>query len=145
MAKPAVKIKNLRAKLRFIVVGAVNTVIDFGIFNILWKLVGLPVLVSNTISTGCAMVFSFFANKKFTFKSTSTDYRREVILFFIFTIVGIWLIQNLVIKGILLILPAGWPVALSRNLAKILATLVSLIWNYITYDRIVFKKKSTEN
>ena len=76
---------------RFIIVGVVNTVIDFIILNVL-SLIGVPKIAANTASTGVSMLFSFFMNKKWTFSSSSKNYLREIILFFVFTLFGLWVI-----------------------------------------------------
>ncbi|MDR1969876.1 MAG: GtrA family protein [Candidatus Nomurabacteria bacterium] len=129
-------------KFRFVVVGGTNTVIDFGILNVL-VLSGLPSIVANTISTGTAMTFSFFMNKKWTFTSKSKDYAREVVLFLLFTLFGLWIIQNGVLWLTLKFVPNfGLPKWIFLNCAKIVASVPSLIWNYLTYSRFVFKKKS---
>lgn len=128
--------------LRFVLVGIFNTGLDFALMN-LFKLVGLPLLAANTLSTGIAMVCSFFLNKKWTFRHAGDNYVREVILFFVFTIIGIWVIQNGVIAIIEALLPSklGLPDWLFNNGVKLIASLPSLTWNYLTYDRFVFTKK----
>lgn len=131
---------NLGTKLRFGTVGAANTAIDFGLLFVLRSL-GLPIIPANIISTTAAFCFSFFANKKYTFKS-SGNVKRELILFVTVTLFGLWVLQNIVIQLVLL-----WPLGTTTipsetNLliAKVIATLVSLIWNYMMYSRVVFKK-----
>ena len=125
--------------LRFVIVGVINTIIDFGIMNIL-KLAGLSTITANTISTGIAMMCSFFLNKKYTFRNAGNNYVREVILFFIFTMIGIWGIQNGAIYLITKYLPNfGLGDQLFANVAKLLASVFSLTWNYLTYNRFVFK------
>ena len=124
--------------LRFVIVGVANTVLDFGLMNI-FKLIGLNIYVANTLSTGSAMVFSFFMNKKWTFRNAGQNYLRQVILFFIFTMIGIWVIQNGFIWLIQTFVPHfGLPDVLFDNAAKLMASAPSLIWNYITYNNIVF-------
>lgn len=134
--------KNKRKIGRFALVGGINTLLDFGILLILTS-VGLPKVAANTCSTGIAFIFSFFANKKFTFQSKNTDVRREVILFITVTLFGLWGLQNLIIwlvTPLLLTLLHHEQSALL--LAKLVATGVSLVWNYIMYDRVVFKGAS---
>lgn len=143
-----VKLAEMRNKrpLRFVAVGAANTIIDFGILNILLPF-GIPKLVANTISMTCALVFSFFANKKYTFRSKdSSKLRREMILFLAFTLFGLYVIQN----GFLWVItnyfyPSGVNEQLFTNIAKVTASVPSLIWNYTTYARFVFKNKEVEN
>lgn len=125
--------------LRFIIVGGINTVIDFGLMNLL-RLMGLPTITANTISTGVAMICSFFLNKKYTFRDAGDNYARQVVLFFICTMIGIWGIQNCGIYLITTYLPHfGLSDQLFVNVAKAGASILSLTWNYLTYQRIVFR------
>lgn len=132
--------KNKRQLLRFGVVGGINTALDFGLLFV-FKAFGLPIGFANILSTGIAFVFSFFANKKYTFKTSGTNVVREMILFVIVTLFGLWVLQTAVIQ---LTLP--WLTGFIKQqelallVAKLLATVVSLIWNYLLYSRIVFKK-----
>lgn len=127
--------------LRFVIIGVSNTIVDFLLMNLL-KFAGLPLLTSNTISTGTAMAYSFFMNKKWTFRNSGSNYAREVVLFFVFTIIGIWVIQNGFIWLITTYLPHfGLSDFIFNNLAKLIASVPSLTWNYLTYDRFVFSSK----
>lgn len=133
--------KNKRQIARFGLVGGVNTAIDFSILFLL-KAAGLPVVTANIISTTIAFCFSFVANKKFTFKTTSTNIRRELLLFVLVTLFGLWVLQSLVIYGVQLAISSSG-LAISENAvlfaAKIIATIVSLIWNYLLYSTVVFR------
>lgn len=122
------------------VVGCANTALDFGLLYLLTT-AGLPVGVANIISTTTAFIFSFFANKKYAFKTVGTDIRREMILFVIVTLFGLWVLQTLVI-GFCLPLFSGALGSHSLGLlfSKLAATVVSMTWNYVTYSRLVFKK-----
>ena len=127
--------------LRFIVVGVSNTVLDFTLMNLL-SLAGLNLIIANTISTGIAMIYSFLMNKKWTFRNAGQDYLRQVILFFIFTAIGIWVIQNGLIILAQHYLPRfGLSNQVFNNLAKLVASVFSLTWNYLTYNRFVFTDK----
>ena len=129
-------------KLRFALVGGVNTVIDFGILFFLVS-IGLDKIPSNFISTSVAFIFSFFANKTFTFKSTGGNAKREFILFIVVTIFGLWVLQPIIISLVSFTLtPLTVADAAVLFVAKLAATLVSLVWNYIMYSRFVFNKKN---
>ena len=132
-------IANNRGKLlRFALVGGINTAIDIGLLFGLTAL-GVPKLAANTISTGTAFIFSFFANKSYTFR-TQGNMRRQLVLFVIITLAGLWGLQNAVIFCISPILTSvihTEPLVLL--LAKIIATGASLVWNYCLYDRVVFR------
>ena len=136
-----VPLKN-SAPLRFGIVGSINTALDFGLLFIL-KSLGLPVITANILSSTCAFGFSFLANKKYTFKAKGGDVRREILLFIIVTLFGLWVLQSIVIQVILwLFTPAQGHESLLLVIAKLLATVVSLTWNYLLYSKVVFKQKN---
>ncbi len=133
-------IKNKTQKTRFIAVGGINTLLDFGILFLL-KSLGLPAISANIVSTSAAFCFSFFANKKYTFKTNSTNIKREIVLFFVITLFGLWVLQTIVINIISYLLSGlHIPDATVLFIAKLCATIVSLTWNYIMYSRVVFRK-----
>jgi putative flippase GtrA len=134
-----VTIQNKQQKLRFLAVGGFNTLLDFGLLFIL-KTLGLPVITANILSTTIAFCFSFFANKKYTFKTTDTNIRREITLFIVVTLFGLWVLQTIVIKYVSYVLtPYGLPSDMILLIAKLIATAVTMAWNYILYSRFVFK------
>lgn len=131
--------------IRFVLVGISNTVLDFVVLNVL-LFCGINILFANTISTGIAMLYSFFMNKKWTFRNAGNNYIREVILFFIFTIIGIWIIQNGCIYLLNMVIPdLGLPEVIYNNAIKLAASIPSLTWNYLTYNRFVFTNNKKES
>ena len=137
---PIVVLKNNPQLLRFGIVGGANTALDFGLLFV-FKFIGIPIEIANIMSTGLAFIFSFFANKKYTFKTTNTNVIREMILFVIITLTGLWGLQTLIIAlthNPLTQLMGNTDVALL--VAKLLATVASLTWNYLFYSKLVFKK-----
>jgi len=133
-------VKKHAEKIRFGIVGVANTSLDF---IVLFVLVGLGVdkIIANYFSTSVAFIFSFFVNKSFAFKSKGGNVKRQFALFFIVTIIGLWVIQPLIIAGITALLAnSGLAAGIILFIAKIIATIASLIWNYLFYSRLVFKK-----
>lgn len=130
-------------KLRFGLVGVANTSLDFAILFILVGL-GLDKLPSNFISTSIAFIFSFFVNKSFTFKSKEGNVKKQFGLFIVVTIIGLWVLQPLIITGVSWLLGgSGWADSYILFIAKVVATVGSLIWNYLFYSRLVFKSKES--
>ena len=89
-------------------------------------------------------MFSFFVNKSFTFKATTeTGKKKQLQQFGIFlgiSIVALWVIQPLIIAGVTAaLLPLGVAAPVALFVAKIIATIGSMIWNFILYKRFVFK------
>jgi len=128
-------------KLRFTIVGSINTALDFSILFILTMLFNIPKELANFISTSVSFLFSFFANKKYTFKSTSKNLKKQFLLFTVVTLFGLWVVQTIIITAITPVftnLGVNRPAALL--ISKLIATAASLIWNYTLYSRVVFKK-----
>ena len=132
-------VKNKAQKLRFILVGICNTTIDFTILFTL-KALGLPAIPANVVSTTAAFCFSFFANKKYTFRGSGGSLKKQLPLFIVITLAGLWGVQTIVIFLVTRLFKGS---ALDSEvvllIAKIIATMTSLLWNYTFYSRIVFK------
>lgn len=134
-------VKKHADKLRFAIVGSINMALDFSILFILTILFNIPKELANFISTSVSFLFSFFANKKYTFKSTPKNLKKQFLLFTIVTLFGLWVIQTIIIAAITPVftnLGINKPAALL--ISKLIATVASLIWNYTLYSRVVFKK-----
>ena len=140
-------IKKHETKLRFALVGGFNTLLDFGLLFVFSSIFNIPRGFSNIMSTSVAFIFSFFANKKYTFKSSESDGNivKQMVLFTIITLFGLWVIQGLIIH---FLTPALISTDLSEPLSllasKLIATIASLVWNYLLYSRVVFTKNSSE-
>lgn len=134
------ELKKHAEKIRFGLVGGANTAIDFIIFLGLTFL-GLDKIVSNYISTTVAFLFSFLMNKNYTFKARGTNTKKEFALFTVVTLSALWVVQPIVIVASSSMLDGMInSQQLNLTLSKIVATVVSLIWNYVFYSRLVFKK-----
>jgi len=130
-------------KIRFAAVGVINTVTDFGILFILVSLLNVPVILANVVSTSAALAVSYLLNKKAVFGDESGRSVKQVILFVVVTLAGLWILQSIVIVTVTSslqgIVASG---SILLLVAKGIATLFSLVWNYVWYSRVVFKRKS---
>jgi putative flippase GtrA len=128
-------------KIRFSLVSSIATTIDFSLL-LLFTSFGMATITANYISSSISFVFSFFANKKFAFRTPDHHIKREAVLFIIVTLTGIWLLQPLIIWKIEDTFDQSvHPTWLVVVIAKIVASFVTFIWNYLFYTRLVFKKK----
>ena len=141
--------KNLLKKLKnnqafwFSVIGGINTALDFIILFVLTSF-SVKIFIANIFSTGITFIISFLMNKKITFKSVSNNKKeliREMVLFVLVTLFGLWVIQNIVISTAMPIFENLFKnKQISLLLSKFIATIFSLIWNFILYKKVVFKK-----
>lgn len=129
------------AKLRFALVGGANTALDFTLLFLFVNL-GVDKIVANYFSTGFSLIFSFFANKSFTFKNKTGNAKKQFGIFLLVTITGLWVLQPIIIWATTTILePYVTNDSALLFIAKLIATVASLTWNYFLYSRLVFKKE----
>ena len=130
-------LRNKQQKRMFGFVGVINTIVDFGLLFTL-RYLGLPSVTANFVSTSVAFTLSFGLNKNVVFRAKGSDIRREVTLFIITTLFGLWALQTIVITVVDLVAPTS---SISLFVSKVLATIVTICWNYVMYSRVVFKKR----
>lgn len=98
-------------------------------------------LLANIASSTTAFIASFVANKKYTFRSHGDSLLREMVLFVVVTLFGLWVLQSVVIWLVLPLMKALLADSLALLAAKLVATVVSMSWNYILYATVVFRGK----
>ncbi len=75
---------------RFISVGAIGAVVDFGIMNLFSKLFNMPLTAAGTISFVCAIISNFFFNRIWTYPdSRSRSITRQLTMFFVVNVAGL--------------------------------------------------------
>lgn len=140
-------------QIRFIAAGLLNTAVDFSVFNVALHVFSTKIWIANICSTSIAMVVSFAINKKAVFGDGKQYSPQQFAAFVIVTAVGLWGLQTIIVVGMnnilrLTIVGAARSTGNSAairwiipNVAKGMATIISAIWNYFWYDRVIFAKK----
>jgi putative flippase GtrA len=121
---------------KFGIVGAVNTVLDFGLANLLYLGVGWPAVGAKSASVAVAATSSFFMNRHWTFRHRArTGLGREYGLFFLLNGVGL-AIANGCILFVEQVLGRSGP--LWFNLAQLAGLGLGMVFRFTTYKRWVF-------
>lgn len=130
---------------KYAIVGLANTAVDFGVLNLLMWSTGIysgkSLILLNSAAFLIAVVHSYIWNKLWTFKAKEKNSAvKEFVQFLVVSIIG-----TLINSGIVYIITT-WVDPMTgkeiwANIAKGIATIVSLTWNFIGYKFIVFKKK----
>lgn len=139
---------------KFGAVGVINTLIDFVVLDILHLKFGMELILANVISTSVAMIFSFFANRHLVFKHHTEKVGRQMVMFWFVTAFGLYVLQSGIIwflghpaHGVLdasvrVVHSAGFRTLsaafITTNVVKLIADLITLVWNYIGYREFVF-------
>jgi putative flippase GtrA len=136
--------------LKFMVVGVIGAVVDFGIMNLLSKLLNMSLVWAGTISFICAIVSNFIWNRYWTYPdSRSRRISNQLLMFFMVNVAG--LVIRLPILRFLeppmrslferLSLNIFTPEFLGKNFTLAVAVGVVMLWNffvnrYWTYNDI---------
>lgn len=134
---------------KFILVGILNTLIDLGVLNLLMFVTniasGLWFSVFKGISFITAVINSYILNRAWTFKGVGQENKgKEFLQFFIVSLVGFGInvgVASLVVNVIAgQIACLGFSPKIWANVGAISATFCSMVWNFIGYKFLVFKK-----
>ncbi len=124
--------------LRFGLVGVINTLVDVVSFVVMIY-AGTPMIVAVLVSTSLGLVCSFSLNHVFVFEKNGSVNRTSIIRFLLVTCVGLWLIQPVIISGLAYLLGNSSEIALT--IYKLLATAVTMVWNFTWYRSKVFSSR----
>lgn len=130
---------------KFIIVGVINTAIDFGVLNILifvtGRSSGIYYSVFKSISFSIAVINSYFMNKYWTFSSHDSAKAGEFAKFLIVNLIGLGINVGAASYIVNIIgAPIGISPVLWANLGAISAVIVTLFWNFLGMKFLVFKK-----
>jgi putative flippase GtrA len=138
--------KLIRQFSKFIIVGGINTGIDFLVLNAEMWLTGIHegfgMIALNSVSFAIATINSYFMNKRWTFEDKKNNSESVKFSQFIaVSLIGMIINSTVVYFITTAIQPiSGISPQLWANGAKLIATGVSLVWNFIGYKLWVFKK-----
>lgn len=128
---------NYHEMIDYLIVGILTTIVNFSVFFFFDSVVDISYLIANALSILVAIVFSFYLNKKYVFKSKSANIQawfREFALFAgfrlgsgLYDMVSMWVLVDFFY--------------MDTNLAKVLTEIVVVIVNYCFSKFIVFRKR----
>ena len=138
-------------KVRFVCAGTINAVVDLSILNVLVFEFQLPVWLGNTVAVCVAITMSYFLNHGIVFRHKHNPNIKQYLKFFLVTGVGVTVSQTIIIyltrstfysllHNHVPTLSSGIDSKLSLNMAKITGALVGMVWNYLFYTYVVFKR-----
>ena len=116
--------------IKFALVGALGMAVDLSILNVLHGIVGLHLLVANSISFSAAVVSNFTWNRLWTFPETrDRPVHTQLAQFATVSVIGLGL-NNLILWQLYQIFRPHLGPPWNYNAAKILAIGVVLFWNF---------------
>lgn len=134
--------------IKFAIVGAIGTVVDFSTFNLCFAVFGLPPAISQAISFTAAVTSNFIFNYLWTFRdSRSKQLHVQVGQYLLVNAIGL-VIRTPIFNGLSKLLEpmlggvnlpfSPDPYWLAHNLALAGAIGVVLLWNYFVNRKWTF-------
>jgi len=127
--------------------GGLNWLVDFGVLNLLIMITGISVgifySIFKAISFIVSVINSYFWNKHWVFKKGhSKNPTGEFTKFSIVSIIG--LLVNVGISSLIVYLSLSNPFGLTSkiwaNIGAAAGSLIAMMWNFLGYKVLVFKK-----
>lgn len=134
--------------IRFSIVGAIGSVVDFGVFNLLATMLGVPAVLSSVISFSLAVINNFIWNRLWTYPETrNVPVAKQLTQFAIVSVAGLAirtplfaLTEKLFISMAEKFIPnLLTPTIVGHNLALAFVILVVLLWNFFINRKWTFK------
>ncbi len=117
---------------RYVVVGISSFVLEYSIFYLLFRILSVYELVSNTVAITLVFFFNFLMNRIWSFKS------KEKLLKQILMYGGLFLF-NMVMSN-LFIFAATEYLEISPLISKVLIMGLIVLWNFVIYKKIIYKR-----
>lgn len=132
---------------KFAVVGVLNTAIDFGILNIISLITGvtggLVIGGINVPGVTIALTNAYFLNKFWVFRHRDNKGTfNDLPTFLLVSGLGVLGNSGIVIFATSYFSTAPGSASVWLNIAKLCATVFSLVWNFLGYKLVVFKSST---
>ena len=133
------RIKNLIMQiLKFGVVGGIAFVIDYSILIFLTEVFEINYLISSAIAFACSVIFNYILSIKWVFLANHNHKKStELIVFIVLSVIGLGINELIMYIAVDLL-------SIHYMLAKIGATIIVMIYNFIT-RKLFLEKKETDH
>jgi len=125
---------------KFLTVGVLGAVVDFGVMNLLSKLFGMALVWAGTISFICAILSNFFWNRYWTYPdSRSRPITKQLVMFALVNVAGLAIrlpILHFLEPPMLNFFqrksvdPPVSPEFLAKNFTLAIAVTIVMLWNF---------------
>lgn len=132
-----------RTFLRFVIVGAVNTLFGTAIMFVFYNVFGLSYWISSASNYFFGSILSYFLNKYFTFRYKKRSWK--VVGRFVLNISACYLIAYGAAKPLVRSLLSGAGAAVQENVAMLCGMGLFIVLNYLGQRFFIFKSDGEDN
>ena len=123
--------KLIEQSMKFGVVGVIAFVIDYGLMVLLTEAFGVDYLLSATVSFIVSVTFNYLASMRYVFThKEGLSRRREFAIFVVLSVIGLIINDACMYLGTTVL-------AVDYRLTKIGATLIVMVWNFVTRKKFL--------
>ena len=126
----------VRQFFKFGLVGALNTVLDYLIFTVLFTWGHVFYLIANVISFSVAVINSYILNRRWTYRSAHPNWKGEGLKYLIVYTIGLGISE-------LLLFIFVEHLHLHQLIAKVFTIGIVIFWNYFGTRSWVFRHHTT--
>jgi putative flippase GtrA len=117
---------------RFVLVGGISAVLEYSLYFLFKS--ALDYLVANVLAFGLTNIVTFILSRRFVFAPSGNKRSQEAALFF-GCLIGALLVNQVVLWALVEF------VSVDDKIAKALAIVVTVIWNFFTRKHLVFRNR----
>ena len=134
--KIRILLEKYRELISYLFFGVLTTAVNFVVYLPVYNILGLSASVSNMVAWVVAVVFAYFVNKIYVFRSL--DWSRKTVVPELTKFVAARVLSGVLETGILLVTVdiLGW----NGNIWKFVTQVLVVISNYVFSKLIVFRK-----
>lgn len=129
----------IRQFLSYFAVGGISALVEWVVFYLLGKLFGMPYLPATALAFVFSTTANWFLGRTFTFRNSNLGKKKAREILQVFGVSGIGLLGNLALMY-LFVTVLGMNTELLKTLAKILATGIVFIWNYLSRKLWIYRE-----
>ncbi len=134
--------------LKFGIVGVICFFIDFAIYTISCNVLGIPYLVAGFLGFTISVIVNYILSMKYVFvRRDDMSRTREFVIFVILSVIGLF-INEAILYLCVDVIYMGWswlngwlPVSFANVGAKIAATGIVMVWNFVSRKIFLEKKQ----
>lgn len=112
--------------------GGIATLVDWGLVYISTSILGVWYVASVGVGYVGGLISAYTLHRKFTFQDRLSNIRKQFFIFWIITVIGLFLTWGIVIFSVEYI-------GLWYMHARILATGIMLFWNFVGHKYVTFR------